>query len=47
VNSTLTPMRAAISHPALLWTPYADWIYTVISTVGLLLVIWLVLRPRA
>jgi hypothetical protein len=28
------------------WTPYADWIYTVVSTAGLLLIIWLVLRPR-
>jgi hypothetical protein len=28
------------------WTPYADWIYTVFSTAGLLLIIWLVLRPR-
>ena len=31
---------------ALFWTPYADWIYTVVSTGGLLLVVWLVLRPR-
>jgi hypothetical protein len=29
------------------WTPYADWIYTVVSTAGLLLIIWLVLRPRS
>jgi hypothetical protein len=28
------------------WTPYADWIYTAVSTAGLLLFIWLVLRPR-
>ena len=28
------------------WTPYADWIYTVVSTAGLLLFVWLVLRPR-
>ena len=28
------------------WTPYADWIYTVVSTAGLLLFIWLVLRPQ-
>jgi len=28
------------------WTPYADWIYTVVSTAGLLLIIWLVLWPR-
>jgi hypothetical protein len=28
------------------WTPYADWIYTVVSTGGLLLIIWLVLRPQ-
>jgi hypothetical protein len=28
------------------WTPYADWIEAVLSTSGLLLVVWLVLRPR-
>jgi hypothetical protein len=28
------------------WTPYADWIYTAVSTAGLLLIVWLVLRPR-
>ena len=26
------------------WTPYADWIYTVVSLIGLLLMCWLVLR---
>ena len=31
---------------ALFWTPYADWIYTVMSTAGLLLIVWLVLKPR-
>jgi len=31
---------------ALFWTPYADWIYTAVSTTGLLLIVWLVLRPR-
>jgi hypothetical protein len=25
----------------------ADWIFTVVSTTGLLLVVWLVLRPRS
>ena len=29
------------------WTPYADWIYTVVSTAGMLVFVWLVLRPRA
>jgi hypothetical protein len=29
----------------LFWTPYADWIYTVVSISGLLLMVWLVLRP--
>ena len=30
----------------LFWTPYADWIYTVISLSGVLLMCWLVLgRP--
>ncbi len=29
------------------WTPYADWIFTAVSITGLLLVIWLVLRPRS
>ena len=28
------------------WTPYADWMYTAVSTAGLLLMVWLVLRPR-
>ena len=32
---------------ALFWTPYADWIYTVVSATGLLLIVWLVLRPSA
>ena len=27
-------------------TPYADWLYTVGSTAGLLMIVWLVLRPR-
>jgi hypothetical protein len=27
------------------WTPYADWIFTTVSTTSLLLVVWLVLRP--
>jgi hypothetical protein len=31
---------------ALFWSPYADWIYTVLSTTGLLLIVWLVLRPK-
>ena len=29
------------------WTPYADWIFTALSTTSLLLVVWLVLRPRS
>ena len=30
----------------LFWTPYADWIYTVVSLSGVLLMCWLVLgRP--
>ena len=29
------------------WTPYADWLYVIVSTSGLLLVVWLVLRPRS
>ena len=28
---------------ALFWTPYADWIYTVVSLSGLLLICWLVI----
>ena len=31
---------------AMPWTPYADWIDVAVSTMGLLLVVWLVLRPR-
>jgi hypothetical protein len=26
--------------------PYADVLYAVVSTTGLLLIVWLVLRPR-
>jgi hypothetical protein len=29
------------------WTPYADWIYGVVSVSGMLLIIVLVLRPDA
>ena len=28
------------------WTPYADWLYAISSSLGLLLMVWLVLRPR-
>jgi hypothetical protein len=28
------------------WTPYADWIYVVVSTTMLLVFVWLVLRPK-
>ena len=28
------------------WTPYADWIYVVVSSVAMLLIIVLVLRPK-
>jgi hypothetical protein len=28
---------------ALFWTPYADWIYAVVSLSGLLLICWLVI----
>ena len=31
---------------ALFWTPYADWVFTAVSTSGLLLIVWLVIRPR-
>jgi hypothetical protein len=37
---------AALQPLALFYTPYADWIYTVVSTTGLLLIVWLVLRPK-
>jgi hypothetical protein len=36
-------LRQAESMP---WTPYADWIFTVVSTGSILLIVWLVLRPR-
>jgi hypothetical protein len=29
------------------WTPYAEWIYVVVSVSGMLLIIVLVLRPEA
>ena len=28
------------------WTTYADWIFTLVSTGSMLLIVWLVLRPR-
>ena len=28
------------------YTPYADWIYVVMSTTVLLTIVWLVLRPK-
>ena len=28
------------------YTPYADWIFTVVGIGGILLIAWLVLRPR-
>ena len=28
------------------WTPYADWIYVVMSTTGLLVIIVLALKPH-
>ena len=28
------------------WTPYADWIYVVVSLIGLTFITWMVLRPR-
>ena len=31
----------------MVWTPYAEWIFTVVSITSLLVVAWLVLRPRA
>ena len=31
----------------MLWTPYADWIFTLVSISGVLLIAWLVLRPGA
>ena len=37
--------QAMTTLPALglFWTPYADWIYTVVSLSGVLLICWLVL----
>ncbi len=29
------------------WTPYADWIYVVVSVGGMVLIIAMVLRPNA
>jgi hypothetical protein len=28
------------------WTAYADWIFSAMSTGSILLITWLVLRPR-
>lgn len=30
----------------MIWFPQADAVYAVVSSTGLLLIIWLVLRPR-
>ena len=37
----LGPMTVPVA--GLFWTPYADWIYTVVLPGGLLLITWLVL----
>lgn len=43
---TLSLPRPALAPvPAVFWTPYADWIYMVVSTTLLLAVVVLVLRP--
>jgi hypothetical protein len=39
-------MIAWVLSDAMPWTPYADWIFTVVSTGSILLIAWLVLRPR-
>jgi|694.fasta_scaffold34322_2 hypothetical protein len=31
---------------AAFWIPQADWLYAITSSTGLLLVMWLVLRPQ-
>jgi hypothetical protein len=36
----------ALPPLAIVWTPYADWIYTGVSITGLVMVVLLVLRPR-
>jgi hypothetical protein len=43
----MVPELAHVRMLALFWTPYADWIYTAVSTTGLLLIVWLVLKPKA
>jgi hypothetical protein len=30
----------------MVWTPYADWIFTAVSLTALALIVWQVLRPR-
>ncbi len=42
----MNALLAVLQPLALFYTPYADWIYTVVSTSGLLLIVWLVLRPK-
>jgi hypothetical protein len=42
----MNALLAALHTLALFYTPYADWIYTVVSTTGLLVIVWLVLRPK-
>ena len=45
IPSDPCPSRAPMTL-ALLWTPYADWIYTGVCITGLVMVILLVLRPK-
>ena len=42
-SSSVTRWRQAWWMP---WTPYADWIFTLVSTGSMFLIVWLVLRPR-
>ncbi len=39
-------MLAALPLLAGFWIAQADLVYAVVSTTGLLLIVWLVLRPR-
>ena len=43
MNTWSTPPMPLLSLPT---TPYADWIYTITSTAGLMVIVWLVLRPQ-
>ena len=48
VKAALASLLTNHEQPEILafWTPYADWIYVVVSSTAMLVIIVLVLRPK-